>query len=86
MPRTLPDGNYRALVREALKPFVPADATDKQKTDAAKVLTADAPYIVRDYVVKHPEAIGKTITLPIAAVRSVRSAEQGCDSRRRSTR
>ncbi len=60
------DGNYRALVREALRSFVPADATDKQRTDAAKILTADAPYIVRDYVVKHPEAIGKTITLPIA--------------------
>ena len=59
-------GNYRALVREALRSFVPADATDKQKTDAAKILTADAPYIVRDYVVKHPEAIGKTLTLPIA--------------------
>ena len=59
-------GNFRALVREALKSFVPADATDKQKTDAAKILTSDAPYIVRDYVVKHPEAIGKTITLPIA--------------------
>ncbi len=60
------DGNYRALVREALKPFLPADATDKQKTDAAKVLTSDAPYILRDYVIGHPDAIGKTITLPIS--------------------
>ncbi|HEX5932044.1 MAG TPA: phosphate ABC transporter permease PstA [Methyloceanibacter sp.] len=58
-------GNYRALVREALEPFVPADATDKQKTDAAKILTSDAPYIVRDYILKHPEAIGKTVALPI---------------------
>lgn len=60
------DGNYRALVREALKPFLPADATDKQKTDAAKVLTSDAAYILRDYVVDHPAAIGTTITLPIS--------------------
>ena len=60
------DGNYRALVRDALASFLPADATDKQKTDVAKILTADAPYIVRDYVVKHPDTIGKTITLPIA--------------------
>ena len=59
-------GNYRALVREALKPFIPEDATDKQKTDAAKVLTADAPYLVRDYVIEHPEAIGTTLTLPVA--------------------
>jgi phosphate transport system permease protein len=60
------DGNYRVLVREALARFLSADATDKQKTDVAKILTADAPYIVRDYVVKHPDTIGKTITLPIA--------------------
>jgi phosphate transport system permease protein len=60
------DGNYRALVREALAGFVPADATDKQKTDVTKIMTADAPYIVRDYVVDHPDTIGKTITLPIA--------------------
>ena len=39
----------------------------RQKTDVAKILTSDAPYIVRDYVVAHPEAIGKDITLPIAA-------------------
>ena len=62
----LADGNYRALVREALKPFIPADATDKEKADAAKVLTSDAPYILRDYVVKHPDVIGKTIALPIS--------------------
>jgi phosphate transport system permease protein len=62
----LADGNYRALVREALKTFIPADATDKQKADAAKVLTSDAPYILRDYVVKHPVVIGKTIVLPIS--------------------
>ena len=62
----LADGNYRALVREALKTFILADATDKQKADAAKVLTSDAPYILRDYVVKHPDVIGKTIVLPIS--------------------
>jgi phosphate transport system permease protein len=59
-------GNYRALVRDALASFMPADATDKQKTDISKILTSDAPYIVRDYVVKHPDSIGKTITVPIS--------------------
>ena len=60
------DGNYRALVREALASFVPEDATDKQKTEVAKILTSDAPYIVRDYVIAHPDVIGQRITLPIA--------------------
>ncbi len=53
-------------MREALKPLLPADATDKAKADAAKVLTSDAPYILRDYIIKHPDVIGKTITLPIS--------------------
>src|SRR4029434_3178843 len=50
----LADANYRALVREALKPFIAAVATDKEKTDAAKVLTSDAPHILRDSVAQHP--------------------------------
>ncbi len=66
-PSDIAKGNFRAIVREALAPYVPPDATDKQKTEVAKILTSDAPYIVRDYVVKHPDRIGKTITLPIAA-------------------
>ncbi len=65
-PKDPAKGNFRVLVREALAPFVPADATDKQKTDVAKILTADAPYIVRDYVVDHPDTVGKTVTIPIA--------------------
>jgi len=65
-PKDPAAGNYRALVRDALASFIPADATDKQKTDVAKILTSDAPYIVRDYVVKHPDSIGKTITVPIS--------------------
>jgi phosphate transport system permease protein len=60
-------GNFRAIVRDALASFFPAGATDKQKTEIAKTLTSDAPYIVRDYVVKHPDSIGKTVTLAIPA-------------------
>jgi phosphate transport system permease protein len=59
-------GNFRALIRDALASIFPQDATDKQKTDIAKILTSDAPYIVRDYVVRHPQDIGKRITLPIS--------------------
>jgi len=65
-PKDPANGNFRALVREALAPFVPEGATDKQKIDVTKILTSDAPYIVRDYVVDHPDTVGKTVTLPIA--------------------
>jgi phosphate transport system permease protein len=58
--------NFRVLVRDALLAQVPAPATDKQKTDVVKILTSDAPYIVRDYVLAHPSTIGERITIPIA--------------------
>jgi phosphate transport system permease protein len=65
-PKDPAKGNFRVLVRDALAPYMPADATDKQKTDVTKLLTADAPYIVRDYVVAHPQTIGQRIAIPIA--------------------
>ncbi len=58
-------GNYRTLVREALLKAVPG-IPESQYRDVSKVLTSDAPYIVRDYVVAHPDSIGKTITVPIS--------------------
>ena len=58
-------GKYRSLVREALAKVVPGVPKSQQRS-VGKILTADASYILRDYVVEHPEAIGKTITLPIA--------------------
>jgi len=59
-------GNYRILVREALLKAVPG-IPEKKYRDVSKILTSDAPYIVRDYVVAHPDSIGKTITVPISA-------------------
>jgi phosphate transport system permease protein len=59
-------GNFRAIVREAMTSQFPQAATDKQKTELTKILTSDAAYIVRDYVVAHPQVIGQRITLPIA--------------------
>jgi phosphate transport system permease protein len=59
-------GNFRAITREAMTSQFPEAKTDKQKTELTKILTSDAPYIVRDYVVAHPEVIGNRITLPIA--------------------
>jgi phosphate transport system permease protein len=66
-PKDPAKGNFRALVRDTLASLYPEATTDKQKTDLAKILTADATYIVRDYVVAHPESIGRRITIPIAA-------------------
>ena len=59
-------GNFRAIVRELLTTLYPKAESDKQKTQISKILTSDAAYIIRDYVVSHPDSIGKRITLPIA--------------------
>jgi phosphate transport system permease protein len=59
-------GNFRAIVRDAILAQVPAPETDKQKTEITKILTSDAAYIVRDYVVAHPDTVGQRITIPIA--------------------
>ncbi len=64
-PQDPRSGKYRALVREAVDKAVPG-IPDDQKRSIGKILSSDASYIVRDYVVGHPNAIGKTITLPIA--------------------
>ncbi|WP_069441026.1 phosphate ABC transporter permease PstA [Methyloceanibacter superfactus] len=64
-PQDPGSGKYRALVREAVDKVVPG-IPEEQKRSIGKILTSDAAYIVRDYVVDHPDVIGKTITLPIA--------------------
>jgi phosphate transport system permease protein len=65
-PKDPAKGNFRVVVRDAIASLFPEVTNDKQKTDLAKILTSDAPYIVRDYVVAHPDIIGKRITLSIA--------------------
>ena len=47
-------GNFRAIVREAMTSQFPQATTDKEKTELTKILTSDAAYIVRDYVVCAP--------------------------------
>ena len=58
-------GKYRALLRDALNKAVPG-IPESQERAVAKMLTSDAAYILRDYVIDNPDSIGKTIVLPIA--------------------
>lgn len=58
-------GKYRALIRDAFNKAIPG-IPDNQQRSVGKILTSDAAYILRDYVIKHPDSIGKTVTLPIA--------------------
>ena len=57
------DGNYRKLTRDAFLALFPKVTSKKEQRDLLKILSPGAPYIVRDYIVDHPEDIGKTITI-----------------------
>ncbi len=58
-------GKYRTLIREALNKVIPGVPKNEQRS-VGKILTSDAACILRDYIVAHPDEIGKTVTLPIA--------------------
>ena len=66
-PKDPAQGNFRVVVRDALTSMFPQAESPKQKTELTKILTADATYIVRDYVLAHPESIGQRIVLAIPA-------------------
>ena len=67
-------GNFRAVVRDTLTNIFPQAQSPKQKTELTKILTADAPYILRDYVLAHPESIGNGSLSPFPPrIRSTRS-------------
>ena len=59
------DANYRKLTRDAFFTLFPEVTSKKEQRDLAKILSSGAPYIVRDYIVAHPEDVGKTVTIPI---------------------
>ena len=60
-------GNFRAVVRDTLTNIFPQAQSPKQKTELTKILTADATYILRDYVLAHPESIGQRVVLAVPA-------------------
>lgn len=64
-PQNPSKGPYRSAVRDAFLAFFP-DVTDRlEKRNLEKILSSEARFIVRDYMVANPEAIGKKITLPL---------------------
>jgi phosphate transport system permease protein len=59
-------GNYRFIARRAFSSYFPEVKSPRQQTDLQKLLTSDAPYIVRNYVVSHPDSVGKTVTVLVS--------------------
>jgi len=54
---------YRKITKQAFYAYFPQVKNRKDKRSLSKILSSGAQYIVRDYVVAHPEKIGETITI-----------------------
>lgn len=58
-------GNYRVIVRNALRAQFPGVKSRKDKQDLGKIVSHGAQYRLRDHVVKNPDVIGKTVSLAL---------------------
>lgn len=64
----LRSGEYRGMLKDGLLAAYPAAAGDRAlEKSLQSVLTRNAHYILRDYVMANPAVIGTTIRLPIQA-------------------
>lgn len=63
----LPDANWRKIVRESMLALNP-DLSRSQQRDYYAMFTSSAPFLVRNYVIEHPDLVGKTFDfeLPLA--------------------
>ena len=64
-PEDVRSGNFRSIVRQAIFEQFPEVTNRRQQTQLARLLSPGAEWIVRDYVVAHPEVIGQTIKLMV---------------------
>ncbi|WP_332701553.1 phosphate ABC transporter permease PstA [Devosia sp.] len=61
------EGNFRAVVSQAMTSLLPAVDTPAEAREIAKILTNNTQFFVRDAVVRDPGVIGGTVTLNIPA-------------------
>jgi len=57
--------NYRKMTRSAFFAYFPEVTSPKERRQLAKLLSSGAQYVVRDYVVAHPEEIGNLVEIKV---------------------
>lgn len=57
--------NYRVIVRNAFRALFPEVKGNRNLRNIDKILSSEARFIVRDYVVANPDMIGKMVTLDL---------------------
>ncbi|MCG8558625.1 MAG: phosphate ABC transporter permease PstA [Hyphomicrobiales bacterium] len=58
-------GNYRLIVRDSFLKLFPDVTSRSEKRALGRILSTEVRFLVRDYVVANPSAIGKTVTLVV---------------------
>ncbi|HEY9548544.1 MAG TPA: DUF3333 domain-containing protein, partial [Kiloniellaceae bacterium] len=56
-------GNYRKLVRDAFRDLLPGDMSRTEQRAYQDMLSAGAPYLLRDRVMADPVLVGQTVTV-----------------------
>ncbi len=59
----LPRGNFRSLLTDSLQPIFPELESRQEKSEALRILSNGAQFMLRDRVVADPSLIGQTIQL-----------------------
>ena len=65
-PTNLADANYRGIFNTAIERLFPDVTTPAEKRQLADLFSSEARYTLRDYVLRHPDQIGKTINLQVS--------------------
>ncbi len=66
-PDALREGNYRLMVRDALKTLFPDVSGARNERELTQILSSNAAYLVQSRVMSEPALIGQTVTMQIPA-------------------
>jgi phosphate transport system permease protein len=79
-PEDPAQGNYRAVINDALAALFP-DVGDADQRKLSQILTSNAQFMVRDAVVADPSVIGGTLVLGIPAADPLDQLDKGAIAR-----
>ncbi|MDQ3560425.1 MAG: phosphate ABC transporter permease PstA [Pseudomonadota bacterium] len=75
------EGNYRNVVRDALRALVPGVDRPADQRALGQILTRNTQFFVRDAVIRDPSVIGGTLTLEVPAADPFDQLNKGVISR-----
>lgn len=64
-PDDLASANYRTAANNAIDALAPQGLNRTQRNQFRDIVSSEARFILRDYVLSHPQAVGTTITLTV---------------------